>query len=142
MIEIIEYKPFVPRDGNPSFLKGFLRLKIKTDWGWLTCNEMQVFSKHGKPWVNFPAKKVEEPDGIKHYPYSRFEKEDSDKFSADVIKALTAWHLAKQGVSTDPVPLPKPTQSNGPKNAIPQSMSPDFVASGHKSATTGEDLPF
>jgi hypothetical protein len=139
-IEIVDYSPYHPRDGKASYLKGYLRLKLKTEWGWLHCNDMTVYSKNGKHWVSLPNKKVEEPEGVKYYNYCRFEREDSDKFSEIVIQALKAWNLAKRSPNTDQPPLTQPASSNGPKKAIPetiQSMDPVF-----RSVSTNEELPF
>lgn len=138
-IEIIEYKPFVAKADKPTALKGFCRLKISTPWGKLTCNEMQVFSKHGKHWVNFPARKAETQEGIKYFAFSRFESQDeSQKFSDEVIKALKNFKPTSGSPDTQSA---HPSASNGPRNAIPKpepvSMSPAF-----SSKSFDDQLPF
>ena len=142
MIEILEYKPFKPKEGQVSNLKGFVRLKLKTAAGTLICSEMQVFSKGGRHWVNFPARRVQEGAEYVYYPYCKFEsKEEADKFSENAIQALKAWNLAKPTQGTDPTKISQPIESNGPKKAIDKpevvSMSPPMV-----SVAIGEALPF
>lgn len=88
-IEILSYYPHKPKDNTVSHLKGFARIKMKTQWGILVCTDLQVFSKGGKQWINFPSKKIEDPNGVKYIAYSRFEnQEESDAFSKEVIEAL------------------------------------------------------
>ena len=140
MLQIVDYKPFKPKEGTVSFLKGFVRIRISTDWGMLMCNDLQVFSKYGKHWVNFPAKRIEDSEGVKHFSYCRYEeKEDSDRFSAAVIEALKAWSVANKGGSTDPQSLPRPSENKQPSQATETvSMDP---ALGNQ-VKVFQDVPF
>lgn len=140
MIEIIDYKPFKPKEGQVSFLKGFVRVRFVTPWGKMTCNDLQIFSKNGRHWVNFPSKKVEEVDGVKHYSYCRFDtKEEADRFSENVINAVRTWKppladpMHSQSISS------QPSANKGPSSPIEiTSMDPVL---GFKQGLM-EDVPF
>lgn len=129
MIEIIDYKPFKPKEGQVSYLKGFVRVRFATPWGKMTCNDLQIFSKNGKHWVNFPSKKVEEVDGVKHYSYTRFDtKEEADKFSETVINAVRTW----KPPLVDPIAASHPSEV---KTSLVTSMDPCLTSKF-------DDVPF
>jgi hypothetical protein len=140
MIEVIDYKPFKPKDGQVSFLKGFVRIRFDTPWGKLTCNDLQIYSKNGKHWVNFPSRKVEEVDGVKHFAYSRFDtKEEADKFSETVINAVRSW---KPAPSHSDIPQPQssqPSANKGPSRPIGVSSMDPVLGNRQE---TKEDVPF
>lgn len=122
MIEIVDYKPFTPKENKVSFLKGFLRIRIKTDYGWLECKNLQVYSKNGQHWVNFPSKVHEGPEGKKYVSDMYFEKESHEKWCKAIFLALREWKKPEQGVDTG---LPQTADRSANKQPPqPISMSP------------------
>lgn len=134
MIEIVDYHPFKAKGDKVSYLKGFLRLRIKTDFGMLECKDLQVYSKNGQHWVNFPSRVIESPEGKKYIYYMHFEKENQEKFNKSVFDALRTWKKPEQGSGTANVSI-------SAHNANKQPLQPKQVVSMSPAMPMMEDLP-
>jgi len=135
-IEIIDYFPYKSKDGQVSSLKGFLKFKIKTPFGMLTCVDCKLFGKNGQHWVSFPAKKIEK-DGApaEYWDYSRFEKDDSDKFSKSVVDALRTFKKPETTSGSSNTKISAHSSNNMPLKCTVISMNPTTFEEAN-------DLPF
>ena len=91
MVEIVSYRKFQPQEGKVTYLKGFIKIRMQTEFGMMECRELLLFAKNGKAWVNFPYKYREDQEENKYYHYCSFGIDDKRKFDETLINAIRTY---------------------------------------------------
>src|SRR5438105_15608756 len=90
VIEVMSFKQM-----DKGSLKGFLSLKIPTEYDALIIRDVSYFEKEDQKWISFPSKEYMKKDGKKSWiGHLYFESKDyREAFQKDALEALDTYRM-------------------------------------------------